>query len=99
MALTNKLTTSVASVVGYGNSHGAVSCQLSKVLQAIQRSISISEFDAVFFQSCYGKQGPRALTIYFSQLVRRQNQLKVRLKGDSAPPMNAPVETVYYIMF
>jgi len=27
-------------------------------------------------ESCYGKQGPRALTIYCSQLVRRQTQLE-----------------------
>ena len=51
MALTNKLTTSVASVVGYGNSRGAVSCQLSKVnFRCSPGSIAVSVFVAILVE-------------------------------------------------
>merc|ERR1712107_234236 len=40
------------------------------------RWLSSSPLDDVW-QSCYGRKGTRALTIYQSQLMRRQSQLEV----------------------
>ena len=70
-----KLTTSAVSdsIIAW-----SVPCHLSEANFCCSQLLD-SIFNHVLFQTCYGRQGPRALTIYRSQLVRRQNQLEVDL--------------------